>query len=373
MTINPRRSGTGVLLLAMFAAVCLAVGSAAPAPAEANPGGEASSYPAKAVPGRPGDGGTTVAAPLPLHLAKAGGAFGCRLAKQGDDERGGGERGGDPSDAEVLLKTLDPFYKQHVTVDDLLIVGSEKVSKYALREVAYLVRKMLAHRPDVLEELTKISRMYVCVLAYNEMQSDLPEHRGMSLLWDHRARGMGGRPVSCAEENLLGYEGDPYEGENIFIHEFGHAIDKALARMGEFDKLPALYQKAKKSGRFRGYGMCYHGEFWAEGVQSWFNCNRRGGLEALGPDGEHLCHINTREQMKKYMPEFAEFLDDAFRHNKWVYVPVKKRLDQPHLRGYDPAEAPAFRWPRDVAEAWKRHKAEQAKKRKHREEKDAGQ
>ena len=32
-----------------------------------------------------------------------------------------------PRDAGALLKTLDPFYKQHVIADGLLIVGSEKV------------------------------------------------------------------------------------------------------------------------------------------------------------------------------------------------------------------------------------------------------
>jgi len=41
-----------------------------------------------------------------------------------------------PSAANALLKTLDPFYKQHVVADGLLIVGSEEVSPYALREVA---------------------------------------------------------------------------------------------------------------------------------------------------------------------------------------------------------------------------------------------
>ena len=57
-------------------------------------------------------------------------------------------------------------------------------------------------------------------------------------------------------------------------------------------------------------------EFWAEGVQSWFNCNRRGGLEALGSKGERLCHINTREQMKTHMPALAKLLDEAFRQNR---------------------------------------------------------
>ncbi len=47
--------------------------------------------------------------------------------------------------AESLFAALDPFYKQHVVADGLLVVGSEKVSKYALREVAYLACKVLVN------------------------------------------------------------------------------------------------------------------------------------------------------------------------------------------------------------------------------------
>lgn len=118
--------------------------------------------------------------------------------------------------------------------------------------------------------------------------------------------------------------------------------------------------------------MSSFGEFWAEGVQSWFDCNRRGGLEALGPEGEHVCRINTREQLVKYPPAFAKLIDEEFGHNKWSYVPVQKRLDQPHLRGYDPAEAPAFSWPPEVIEAYNRIEAERAKKRKQQQKREAG-
>jgi len=277
------------------------------------------------------------------------------------------------SGAEALLKTLDPFYKQHVVAEGLPIVSSEKVSEYALREAAYLVQRMLANRPDVLGQLVETHKMYVCVMAYNEMQPDLPECRGMSLWWAKRARGLGSRPVSCGEENLLCFEGDPYQGENIFIHEFAHSLHGAFGGLDDrFDtRLRTLQKKAKETGRFRGYGMGTFGEFWAEGVQSWFNCNRDGGLEALGPEGQHLCHINTREQLKEHLPMLAELLDEAFRQNKWVYVPVLKRLDQPHLRGYDPAKAPAFRWPPEVIEAYNRIEAEEAKEEKHHEERGA--
>jgi len=194
----------------------------------------------------------------------AGGVFGCRVVN----------RSGEPSGAEALRGTLDPFYKQHVVAGGLLIAGSEKVSPHALREAAHLVGKMLATRPDVLAKLVE-REMYVCVMAHDEMQTDLPECRKMSLWWAKRARGLGGRPVSCGEENLLCCPGDPYRGESIFIHEFAHAVHGAVAALDEQfnERLRTLHRETQETGRFRGYGTGSFGEFWAEGVQSWFNCN----------------------------------------------------------------------------------------------------
>ncbi len=268
------------------------------------------------------------------------------------------------------LKKLDPFYKQYVLVDGLRIVGSRKVSKRALREAAHLMRKILARRPDVLKRLVK-RNVYVGVIAYNELTTDMPECRGMSPWVNKRARGFGGNPLICAEEDLLCFRGNAWHGENIFIHEFAHVVHGALAKLDKrFNtRLKQLHQKTKETGRFRGYGMNNPGEFWAEGVQSWFDCNRRGGLEARGPEGRHICHINTKEQLKKHLPALAKMVDDAFGKNPWVYVPVAKRLDQPHLRGFDPAKAPTFRWPKKVLEAYNRIEAERAKKRKQREKK----
>jgi len=50
---------------------------------------------------------------------------------------------------------------------------------------------------------------------------------------------------------------------------------------------------------------------------------------------------------------------------------VLQRLDEPHLRGYDPAKAPTFRWPPEVIEAYNRIEAEEANKRKRKKEKAA--
>ena len=275
-----------------------------------------------------------------------------------------GDVGGKPQ--HELIATLDPFYTKHVTAGGLLISSSEKVSTRALEEAAHLVRKLLAKRPDVLDALVR-GKVRVGVMAYNEMTTDIPECRRMSPWWDKRARGLGGNPVTCGEENLLAFRGDPYQGENIFIHEFAHIIDgsgfRAIDKTFE-PRLRALYEKAKKGGHFRGYGMVSMGEFWAEGVQSWFNCNRAGGLEVVKPDGKRRRLINTREEMTKHLPEYAKFLDASFGHSTWSYVPVLKRLHQPHLKGYDPAQAPVFKWPKKVIEAFNRIEAEKARKRK---------
>jgi len=211
------------------------------------------------------------------------------------------------------------------------------------------------------------------------MQTDLPECRNMSDWWAYRCRGVGGKASSCGEENLLCFDGDPWKGENIFIHEFAHAIQGIIGSLDEDfnDRFGAEFKKAKESGCMRGY--CINGgspEFWAEGVQAWFNCNgairpKSGGgqssFEFVGPDGEHVCHLRTREDVKKYLPEYAKLLDDTFRGNEWTYVPVAKRLDQPHLRGYDPSKAPTFSFPPEVVEFFDREEARRAAEKAKRE------
>jgi len=301
---------------------------------------------------------------------------GCWLSCSGSCAAAEPDSAKPPYSAEALRETLDPFYKQHIVADGLVVAGSEKVSLTALREVGYLAQRLLAKRPDVMRALCEKRKMFVAVMAYCELQTDLPDCRGMSLWWAYRARGLGSRPVSCGEENVLNFKGDPWEGENIFIHEFAHGIQSVIGGLDDqFNaRLRGLFDKAEKSGRFGGYAI--EGgiaEFWAEGVQAWFNCNgtmrpKSGGgqssFEVLGPKGEHVCHLQTRQQVRTHMPEFAKLLDDSFRQNEWVYVPVAERLDEPHLRGFDPAGAPTFRWPPAVVAAFHRIEAERASKRK---------
>ena len=124
---------------------------------------------------------------------------------------------------------LDPFYEQWVDVEGLPVIASAKVNPYAVKEAAYLIRQMIGHRQDVLQALTQ-NNVRFAVMAYNELTTQIPEHSDLQpdFYWDRRARGLGSTParpaVSCGEENLLNYQGDPYSTENILVHEFAHAI-----------------------------------------------------------------------------------------------------------------------------------------------------
>ena len=154
----------------------------------------------------------------------------------------------EPDQAASLLETLDPFYTQHVVADGLLIVSSEKVSEYALREAAYLVRQMLAHRPDVLQKLVE-RKMYVCVMAYNEMQTDLPECR----LDADRVKQIMLNLLNNAADELP--QGGSIRVSTSLLHARGIALDIADSGPGiPPHKRETLFDQAH-SGKPSGFGL----------------------------------------------------------------------------------------------------------------------
>lgn len=291
----------------------------------------------------------TILTGLFLLTAAAGAADDTRVLEPGDELR-------------RELK-LDPVYKKAVVNDGFVIVGSAKVSDYALLEAAFLVNRMLDGRDDLRKALIK-QRIRLAVMAPTEFTTDIPEHRDLKPpeYWNKRARGLGAtraRPaVSCGEENLLGYPGDPYRGENILIHEFGHAIHGIALREVDpkFDsRLTTAYNEALRNGLWKGtYAATSASEYWAEGVQAWFSTNRTN-------DSQHN-HVGTREELKKYDPRLAELLTEVFRGNDWRYVPPERRKEPAHLAGFDRAKAPRFTWPKEVLEAFERYEKERKKK-----------
>ncbi len=237
------------------------------------------------------------------------------------------------------------FYTKSISANGYPIVASANVNDYALREAAYLINLMLAKRPDVREAMIQ-SGSRMCILSWKEFTTDLPDFADLTPkdYWDARARGTGGSQTdpccSSAEENLLNYPGDPYSTENILIHEFAHNIHlRGMVKVDPtFDsRVKAAYDNAMEAGLWKGkYASTNHHEYFAEGVQSWFDNNRP-------PDHDHN-HVRTRAALKEYDPQLAKLCEEVFGETELVYTDPTTRLTG-HLQGYDPSQAPTFVWP----------------------------
>jgi hypothetical protein len=259
---------------------------------------------------------------------------------------------------------LDPFYQQHLSAGGFPILGSAKVNPHAFREARYLIDAMLQSREDIRKRLIT-AKVRFSIMAASEMTTAIPEHSGLTpaKYWDRRARGLGAthrRPaVSCGEENLLRFPGDPYHQENILIHEFAHAIHQmALTSLDKTfnPRLEKSYRSALKAGLWQGkYAANNRNEYWAEGVQSWFDTNRP-------PDHDHN-HVDTRKELQAYDPGLAALVEEVFGDRAWRYQKPELRnpAGREHLTTYDPAKTAPFRWPKGL-EAWYRTYTKQQRK-----------
>lgn len=245
----------------------------------------------------------------------------------------------------------DPFYGKYVDAGGYPILAAASVNDYALKEAAFLIEQMLANRPDVKQAMIS-SGSRMLIIGYDQYTTDLPEfaHFQPKDYWDARARGTGGSQTdpycTCGEENLLAYPGDPYVAECILIHEFAHNIHlRGMVRVDPAfdDRLKAVYDAAMEKKLWAGkYASVNHHEYFAEGVQSWFNNNRP-------PDHDHN-HVDTRAELQQYDPDLAKLCEEVFGKTEIVYTKPGTRLKD-HLAGYDPSDAPTFAWPERLNQA----------------------
>ena len=214
---------------------------------------------------------------------------------------------------------LDPFYKKYADVNGIAVMSSWRVPDSAFVQACRIVDFMTRDLPPrVLAQMVKM-KARLGIMARYEGTTDIPEHAYLAsdttLNWDLRARGLGGdldSPLTtCAEENLLGYQIDKYHAEDITIHEFSHAIHLiGIAPMDStFNRLlQKTLDHAVAEGKYeKTYAKTNLYEYWAEGVQDWFNVN----AEVPAPDGKHNW-VNTREDLKKYDPDLYTIISHYF-------------------------------------------------------------
>lgn len=230
---------------------------------------------------------------------------------------------------------LDTFYKKYADAYGVPVVSSDKVPNSALLMARDIINYMLSKRTDIHDELIR-RKGRVSIMAQTEMETDLPERSdwkkptiddrrltpgerenynkpgGINSMtdkgyWNARARGMGGILTSCAEENILGYPGTRYFGENILVHEFSHNMMGTLRKVDPdlLKRLEAAYKAAMDAGKYKGqYASNTLAEYWAEGTQWWFWSN----IEFY--DGD--TRVQTPDDLKSYDPELYDILAQVY-------------------------------------------------------------
>ncbi len=214
---------------------------------------------------------------------------------------------------------LDPFYRKYIDASGFPVISSWRVPDKALLKAREIIVFMTDNLPETVVKKMRETGVRVGVMARYEGTTDIPEHKHLendtSINWDVRARGLGGGMklplTTCAEENLLCYQIDKYHAEDILIHEFAHTIH--LVGIIQVDTafnstLQHALDQALAAGKWKDtYASTNIYEYWAEGVQDWFNVN----AEVPHPDGKHN-HINTREELKTYDPGLFAILQSYF-------------------------------------------------------------
>jgi hypothetical protein len=227
---------------------------------------------------------------------------------------------------------LDAFYTKYTDAMGIPVVASDKVPDAALLVARDIVNEMLAARPDLRKVL--VDQGYrTGVIAELETTMDIPEYADMKRpdapegepvtqadrdYWANRARGLGDKLTTGAEENLLGYPRTSYWGEHIFVHEFAHAIMEGAILTAEpkfYAQIEAAYEAAKAAGKYVDtsgephYALDNASEYWAEGVQWWFFSNYgecfKGGVK-----------VETPEEFAAYDPRLNALIAKVFTSHR---------------------------------------------------------
>jgi len=246
---------------------------------------------------------------------------------------------------------VDPFYTKYVDAAGIPVLASQRVPDAALLVARDIVNTMLLWRPDL--RASMVARGWrTGVIAETEMTMDIPDYahfrapgrsRDAPVTQEdrdyhaNRSRGMGGNPTTGAEENLLGYPGTRYWGENIFVHEFSHAIHRAVREVDPAmaQEIQAAYDSAMAAGKYRydngrtHYATTNASEYWAEGVQWWFFSNYG---ECFAGD----IKVESPDELKSYDPTLFELIGRVFESHRI-------ELDVFHGRRIRPVTCPAGR------------------------------
>jgi hypothetical protein len=224
---------------------------------------------------------------------------------------------------------LDPFYTKYCSVRGIPLISASVVPDAVLNQAWKTLDQMLSGVSSGVIQKIITNKTRIGILGVNQKTTQMPEYKNLDKefplpsgeSWDTRARGLGATPyiplTSGAEENILCYGSDRYRGEDILLHEFAHTV---LIMGVEFsdsnfkNRLIGAYNAAKGKGLWANtYADDTVDEYWAEGVQDYYNTN----IESIPSNGIHN-EINTRAELKNYDSSLFALIAEIFGTTDWT-------------------------------------------------------
>lgn len=219
----------------------------------------------------------------------------------------------------------DDLYRMTCEQNGMSIAAAEPVAAGALEAAADRMSALLAGRPEFAAAVAS-SIEQVSIIGRDQRISALPEFEDIYSIhpgtdWNRLGRSFPGTdeiPVAAgAEENLLCLESDRYEGEDMFIRDFGWTIRRfgiATVDPGLDRSIEDAYIRAIAADLWRNtVAEVNSDQYWAEGVQSFFDANNE---EKDEKDQVHN-QIDTREELRTYDPFLYDLLVEVFGETKW--------------------------------------------------------
>lgn len=209
--------------------------------------------------------------------------------------------------------SLDPFYAKYVNCSGIPVVGSNNVSELSLLRADSLIAFMLSDISEVRDKMIS-NGVYMVLVADGEDFSDLPEWDGMNLPTQYSAQYLSRKFVAATPEAALNcVTGSSFETDNVFMHEFVHAMHLAGfddMYNGFTSELRTTYNNARSAGLWGNtYAGVNYTEYLAEGVNMWYNVQFPYG--PVGGDGTNN-NINTREELEAYDIGLYNFIAKYF-------------------------------------------------------------
>jgi len=221
--------------------------------------------------------------------------------------------------AHPSIRLIDPpekgFFSKELDFHGIPIKSHAVVSDQAIFEAYDRLSRMLQHLPDMVTNLVA-ARVELHIIGKDQVTTDLPEWRHdkgkplaeyNGLTRDQRTRGMGGRLVSCGEENLLKLDNDRYRGRDICLHEFAHAIRNDAMSGDIRNKFNDQFRASKSNGLWlKSYAGSNPDEFFAELTMWYFGTH--GDRNMTGPKP-----MDGAKGLKEYDPQAFALFDDFYQ------------------------------------------------------------